>query len=171
MEPHPGEGKPSRRWWPRLRDAALALAVLMLAAAAALPVAQGFALHLPAGLPDTSGWQKVSGSAELTDSSASVAYEFYVNPARAARYDVIRYRIVGWDGGRGGPPYRPTERLQWHAGDNDLRRYECMPRAEGCAWREIERNSAEYHQEVPVIVWVLNVHRGLLQQREERQGR
>lgn len=159
----------SRRWWRRFHGPAVAAAVLGLAAAAALPVAQGFALHLPAGLPDISRWQKVSGSAALTDGSAAVTYEFYVNPARAARYDVIRYRIVGWDGGAGGPPYRPTERLQWQAGDNDLRRYECMPgQAEGCAWREIERNSTEYHREMPVILWVLNVHRGLLEEREQR---
>ena len=172
MDPHPGEGLASRRWWRRLRGPAAGAAVLVLAAAAALPVAQGFALHLPAELPDLSAWQKVSGSAALTDGSASVTYEFYVNPTRAARYDVIRYRIVGWDGGPGGSPYRPTERLQWQAGDNDLRRYECSPgEGDGCVWRQIERNTPEYHREMPVILWVLNVHRGLLEERAGREKR
>jgi hypothetical protein len=146
--------------------------VLLLAAAAALPLAQGFTSHLPPELPDTSGWEKVSGSAELTDRSASVTYEFYVHPQRAARYDVIRYRIVGWDGGPGGPVYRPTERLQWQAGSNDLRRYECVPGGpHGCEWRQLVRGSDEYHREMPVVLWVLSVHRGLLQDRINREKR
>jgi hypothetical protein len=145
---------------------------MVMLAAAAVPLTGGFVSHLPAEVPDTSGWQKVSGSAELTDGSASVTYEFYVNPARAARYDVIRYRIHGWKGDPGGPPYRPTERLQWQAGNNDLRRYECVPGRSGeCAWRQLERDSVEYHSEFPIIMWVLSVHRGLLQDRSDRGQR
>ncbi len=36
---------------------------------------------------------------------------------------------------------------------------------------EIERNSLEYHREMPVILWVLNVHRGLLEERQQRETR
>jgi hypothetical protein len=143
------------------------VAVLLLAGAGALPLAQEFADHLPAELPSVGAWEKVSGSAELPDGSASLHYEFYVNPKFGARYEVVRYRIVGWDKTADGTPYAPTERLQWQAGRTEMRRYECVPAASRCVWKEMERGSAEYRRETPVIIWVLSVHNRLLQQRDK----
>lgn len=140
-------------------------ALLMMAPAAAAG-GQGFVAELPEGVPNPAGWEKVSGSAEL-DTGAAVSYEFYVHPHRRARYEVIRYRVEGWEDGRGGAPYRSTERLQWQAGDRDLRRYECEPQSGGgCRWRQLDQDSAEYRNEVPVVLWVLDVHRRLLRERD-----
>jgi len=37
-----------------------------------------------------------------------------------------------------------------------------------CAWREIVKDTQEYRREMPVIPWVLGLHRTLLQSRPEQ---
>ena len=124
-----------------------------------------FASHLPAEVPDLGRWDKASGSAELRDGTF-LEYELYFDPARAG-YELIRYRLSGWDGGEDGPPYSANERLQWQAQLKDLRRYECEPLGSGgCRWREFEKNTEQYKREVQVVMWVLALHRRLLYERE-----
>jgi hypothetical protein len=138
--------------------------VLVLGLAA--PPGREVAHLLPPGVPDVSRWEKSSGSAEMDERKALMQYELYLNPGGSAGYEVIRYRIVGWEDGRGGPPYSSSERLQWQASQKDLRRYSCEPAAGGgCRWREVAKDSEEYRREAFVILWILGVHRALVERR------
>lgn len=137
-----------------------ALVVLL----AAGPPGMRFVTHLPPVVPDLGQWTKASGSLELENSAGTLQYELYYSPSRS-NYEVIRYRISGWSGG--GQPYSSNERLQWQATQKDPRRFECEPRqAGGCSWRELDKSTAEYRREVPIIIWVLSVHNQLLHARE-----
>lgn len=161
MDPPPAA--PLSRW--RLPGGHVLCATVLVSLVAA-PEETRFTTELPGDVPNVSLWTKVSGSAELADGTASVQYEMYVNPAGSGGYELIRYRITGWDGGRGGPPYSSNERLQWQAAQKDLRRYECE--AHGpyrCVWRQLGNNTIEYHREMPVILWVLGLHQSLLESR------
>ena len=131
--------------------------------AAAAP-AGGFVKHLPEGVPDLARWSKASGSAEV-EQGTSLEYELYYDPRRA-NYEVIRYRLSGWNGGGEGP-YSANERLQWQSQVKELRRYECEPSPSGgCRWRELPRDGAEYRREVHIVMWVLGLHNRLLHERE-----
>jgi hypothetical protein len=144
------------------KAAAVALLVFALGPVeGALP----FAATLPAGLPSMQGWEKITGEVTLDNPRLRVQYEFYVNPVRPALYELIRYRVTVPDRPAGAEDYPPLEKLQWQAGQQDLRRFECAPGAElgsPCRWRELVQGSEEYHREVPVILWLYGVHRRLL---------
>jgi hypothetical protein len=124
-----------------------------------------FAAVLPQGVTALSRLVKASGSAELDGGATFLQYELYYEPGRA-NYEVIRYRLTGWHWDPAGP-YSSNERLQWNPTQNDLRRYECEPVAgSGCRWRELDKTRPEYARELQVVVWVLNLHRRLLFERE-----
>ena len=143
-----------------------ALVVLVAAAPANLP----FARHVPPEVPDLSRLNKSSGSAEMEDGRVSLQYELYFDAGRS-NYEIIRYRLTGWDGGGDGP-YSSNERLQWQAAQRDLRRYECAPRPSGdCTWLEMGKDTPEYRREVPIILRVLGLHRALLHEREDAAAR
>ncbi len=143
-----------------------ALIVLLAAAPATLP----FARNLPPEVPDLSRLTRSSGSAEMEEGRVSLQYELYFDPGRS-NYEIIRYRLAGWDGGGDGP-YSSNERLQWQAAQRDLRRYECAPRPSGdCTWLELQKDTPEYRREVQVIMSVLALHRTLLHEREDTAGR
>jgi hypothetical protein len=164
MDPPPAAPLSPRAWrLPGGHSLGIGAFVLVVAAAAdTLP----FASHLPDAMPDVSHWTKVSGSAELDDGTAAMQYELYVNPGGSAAYELIRWRITGWDGGRGGAPYSSDERLQWQVAQKDLRRYQCEPQPAGrCNWRELTKDTREYHAEMPMVLWVLSVHQALLRSR------
>ena len=138
----------------------------LVALLAASPPELTFTRELPPGVPELARWSKSSGSVE--DGASSLKYELYYDPNRA-NYEVIRYRITGWNGGQG-PAYSSNERLQWQAAQKDLRRFECEPRGSGgCSWRELTKDTPEYRREVPVIMRVLSVHNRLLRDRERRK--
>lgn len=152
-----------RRRWRFAGGHALFSAALVVLVAAAPPEGL-FVRHLPEGVPDLKRWTKASGAADLSDGTR-LEYELYYDPGRAD-YEVIRYRLSGWDGGEGGP-YSANERMQWQAKLKDLRRYECEKQATGgCRWRELPKDSREYAREVQVVMWVLGLHRRLLYERE-----
>lgn len=172
--PEHRSGKPALRLPsppPGKRDARLpavrkALAVsLVLTALLPLKGVLPFAPELPAGMPDMKGWEKVSGEV-MHDRVVRARYEFYVNPARPGLYELIRYRVLA-DGPAQVEGGAPREKLQWQAGRTDMRRFECGPGARPggpCRWRELAQGTAEYHREVPVILWLYGAHRhGLLQ--------
>ena len=119
-------------------------------------------------MPDLAAFSKASGSVELEDGKGTLRYELYYKPNRS-EYEVIRYRLVGWDGG-GGPSYSSNERLQWQAAQKDVRRFECEPSQTGaCSWHEMAKTAPEYRRELPIILWVLNVHNRLLHAREDEK--
>jgi hypothetical protein len=147
------------------KTAAVALLVVAL-----MPVrgVLPFVPTLPAGLPDMDGWERITGDALLDEPRLRVQYEFYVNPLRPGLYELIRYRVTLPQGPTGAEDYPPIEKLQWQAGQKDMRRFECGPatgHGSACQWRELVQGSAEYHREVPVILWLYGVHRRLLLER------
>jgi hypothetical protein len=152
------------------KAAAVSLLVLALVP---LPTVIPFAATLPDGLPSMLGWEKITGEADLENPRLRLQYEFYVNPVRPALYELIRYRVTLPDGTAGADDYPAREKLQWQAGQKDLRRFECGPVAEPrspCRWRELVQGSAEYRREVGVILWLYGVHRRLLLERDAADG-
>jgi hypothetical protein len=142
---------------------AVAVSVVLLALAPIEPVLP-FVATLPEGLPSLQGWEKVAGAADLEDPRLRVEYEFYVNPRRRGVYELIRYRVILPVGTANADDYPALEKLQWHKAEKELRRFECGPGADPlapCHWRELVQGTAEYHREVPVILWLYGVHRRL----------
>lgn len=136
-----------------------AVAVLV-ATATPLAVAH-FTTNVPAVVPSVVGWERIAGDLKFQQPRVDAQYEFYVNPARPAIYEVVRYRVT--DPGRearGEAPYPTTEKLQWDRDGRDLRRFECVQtQAEGeCAWREMEKGGADYVREVPMLLWLYGQH-------------
>jgi hypothetical protein len=142
----------------------------LLAFVLSSPGRQDFTRRLPSGVPSPVGWERVAGEAHFGNPPLSVRYEFYVNPARPALYQIVRYRIHST---RPDDDYGPSERLQWHlSGTKTLRRFECretkgsVEEATPCVWRELLPESAEYRRETSVILWLYGLHRSLLEVRE-----
>jgi len=125
--------------------------------------------HLPAALPDISGWERSAGYAELQDPARSFEYELYVDPAYGAKYSVTRYRIHVDDPEEARKAdITDTEKLQWDVDGRTLRRFECRPVAHGpCVWVEFEFDSPEYRRELKPIFAVYALHRRLLHEREQ----
>lgn len=139
---------------------AIAAVILALTATPLAVVAQ-FSDKVPMAVPSVEGWERIVGDLELGSPPVAVQYEFYVNPARPAIYEVVRYRVTD----RGPVPkdktrYPTTEKLQWDRDGRDLRRFECLPRAAGagCVWHEMEKGGADYAREVPVLLWLYGAH-------------
>jgi hypothetical protein len=147
---------------------------LKAAVAAVLALATGpfagvprFAADVPPDIPATSGWERISGDLEFENPRFAVQYEFFVNPARPAAYEVVRYRVTDLGVGAGRRPGPGAERLQWDRNGRDLRRFECVPDPRGgCAWREMEKGGEEYLREVPFLLWLYSVHRSVARDRE-----
>ena len=140
-----------------------ALALLL----AALPLWPGssFPGPLPDGMPRLQTWEKFSGEALLGDPGLRVRYELYVNPKRPAVYELVRYRVSRADG-VATDEHPGLEKVQWHAGTNDFRRFACDPDvapARPCSWRRMRPETAEFAREVPMIVWIYGAHRRSLQ--------
>jgi hypothetical protein len=145
-----------------------ATAVLALATGPFAALAP-FSAELPRDVPTaTSGWERISGDLEFESPRISVQYEFFVNPARPAIYELVRYRIVELGPVVESRRYPTTEKLQWDRDGRDLRRFECMPAPRsGCAWREMEKGTPDYLREVPVLMWLYGMHRRVSRDRAE----
>jgi hypothetical protein len=139
-----------------------AFAVAVLAVTATPFAVALFSRSVPQAVPSVLGWERITGDLVFEDPRVAVQYEFYVNPARPAIYEVVRYRVTDL-----GPVvkdkvrYPTTERLQWDRDGRDLRRFECVESAAngaGCAWHEMEKGGADYVREVPVLLWLYNAH-------------
>jgi hypothetical protein len=138
---------------------AVAVALLLVAAAPVCPEAP-FTVPLPEGMPSLAAWERVAGDIVVGDPAMRVQYEFYVNPERPALYELIRYRVSRADGAIT-DEHPGFEKLQWQAGTNDFRRFECdpAPGRAGCRWRRMRQGTDEFAREVPVILWLYGVHR------------
>ena len=148
-------------------------AVILAVTATPLAVAQ-FSRDVPVAIPSVQGWERITGDLEFKKPRVAVQYEFYVNPARPASYEVVRYRVTDLGAvPKGKARYPTTEKLQWDRDGRDVRRFECVPRTAGgagCAWREMEKGSADYLREVPVLLWLYDAHLRTTQARAASQG-
>lgn len=149
-----------RRW--------LALALLLAGAPGARPEggirtplpSVAFATTLPDVVGDVSSWQVVTGTFE-TD-SARGEYRLYVNPARGALYQLMRYRV---ELRRPGTPEEErrggAERVAFIVRPGVREPMLCWQRLAGEAppWREVPPGTPEYAMEMSVLMRVLAVHR------------
>ncbi len=126
-----------------------------------------FSPQVPPALPAFRGWERISGDIEVESPRLAIQYEFFVNPERPASYEVVRYRIVQLDAPEG-RRYATSEKLQWDRDGLDVRRFECVAEASGCAWREMEKGGKDYLLEVPVVIWLYGLHRKAVFERERR---
>jgi hypothetical protein len=137
-------------------------AVILALTATPLAVVAQFSEKVPMAVPSVEGWERIAGDLEFASPHVAVQYEFYVNPARPAVYEVVRYRITSLGPGRKGEPrYPSTEKLQWDRNGRDLRRFECVRAAAdgaSCSWHEMEKGGADYLREVPVLLWLYGAH-------------
>ncbi len=142
----------------------LALATGLLLGAAARAAGQdpdaGFAPTLPATVGDVSRWEVVTGDFETARMRGS--YRFYVNPARQAMYQLMRYRVELL--GEPGEEHRRSagERVAFaqHPGlPEPMLMWARDATGAGPEWRPIAAESDEYKIEIGVIMRLLAVHR------------
>jgi hypothetical protein len=141
-----------------------ALVALVLGALLPVSPAGPFTVPLPGGMPPLQSWEKVAGDTLVGEPRLRVQYEFYVNPRRPGLYELIRYRVSRADGSATAV-HPGLEKVQWHAGANDFRRFECGPapgHSSRCRWRPMPPGSKEHAREVPTILWLYGVHRSVL---------
>ncbi|HET7294710.1 MAG TPA: hypothetical protein VFM88_19970 [Vicinamibacteria bacterium] len=107
---------------------------------------------LPPGVPDGAalGWERVTGDVAASDEAA--VYEFYVNPARAAIYEVVRYRFTG--AGRA-----EVEKLIWNRYPSDGVGPLCYAHEADGSWRRLANGSPEYRGEMATAMRVYGLHR------------
>lgn len=130
-------------------------------AVTATPFATGtFSHDAPGVVPSTRGWERISGDVEFDTPRIAVRYEFLVNPERPLIYEIVRYRVTRL-GGADGARTDGNEKLQWDRDGRDLRRFECLshgPADRPCAWREMDKDAAEYRDEVPMLLKIYAAH-------------
>ena len=155
----------------RARGLAWALIVAALASAAACATTARLAGHLPADLPDVSRWERSDGEVDFAGPRRTIEYRLYVDPTRPGFYAVTRYRITHANPDeRLATDHTDRERLQWHKGGRDVRRYECVPAQRGkpCAWRELEKGGAEFLEMMPTLLQLYAMHSSLLHERDRQ---
>jgi hypothetical protein len=142
----------------------LALATGLLLAASVRAPAQdldpGFAPTLPAAVGDVSRWEIVTGDFENPRMRGS--YQFYVNPARQAMYQLMRYRVELLARNEDEARWSPGERVAFvqHPGSRDrMLIWVRDATSAGPQWRPIVADTDEYNIEVGVLMGVLVVHR------------
>ena len=139
-----------------------AFAAAVLALTATPFAATEFSKTVPVPVPSVEGWERIAGDLEFDAPRVVVQYEFYVNPARPAAYEVVRYRVTDLGPVRKGKRrYPTTEKLQWDRDGRDVRRFECVESAgggAGCAWQEMAKGGDDYLREVGVVLWLYVEH-------------
>jgi hypothetical protein len=119
-----------------------------------------FAATLPAAVGDVSRWQQLIGSFETETERGS--YMLYVNPARGALYQLMRYRVELL--GSKSPEEQQrgvAERVAFIARPGVREPMLCWERRAGAApaWREIAAGTGEYVLEMNVLMRVLVAQR------------
>lgn len=139
----------------------VALALLVAATARpATPEGAAFSPRLPVRVGDVSGWQIVTGDFET--GIARGAYRLYVNPSRAAMYQLVRYRVE---------ILRPWPAVEDRRGDVErvafvarpgvrepLLLWVLLPPGGQSSWRTVAADTDEYRAEIGVLMAVLQVH-------------
>jgi hypothetical protein len=124
-----------------------ALALLLGSGAAAAD----FAAPPPQRIAGFDGFEMLGG--ELASPRLKAGYRFYVDPARAALFTVMRYRLR-----QSGPVESPTEKFVWNERPGErvaLRCFEWVEASGGGAWREMPTSGAAYHREMVTLLLVL----------------
>jgi hypothetical protein len=139
---------------------AVALLVAVGAPAAGAEEPDGFAATLPVAVGDVSSWLIVTGSFE--SAAAHGSYRLYVNPARSAIYQLMRYRIELVGGATELERRRGSaERVAFIPRPGAHQPMLCWERTSGAepAWRAIAPATPEYRLEMGVLMRMLAVHR------------
>lgn len=152
---------PARRIISTVRHLKVFAAAILAVTATPVTVVP-FPERVPLAIPSVEGWERISGDLAFEALRVDVKYEFYINPARPAVYEIVRYRVTDRDPVRRKKDRYPAdERLQWDRDGRDIRRYACMadpaPGA-GCSWQEMEKGGDDYLREVPVLLWLYGAH-------------
>ena len=145
-----------------MRLAVAAGLLLALGLPTAAPAGEAvFAAILPDAVGDVSTWTVVTGDFETPTERGR--YRFYVNPGRAAMYQLMRYRVelIG-----------PSEAAAGRSGDAErvafvqrpgvrepMLFWTRQPPGASPAWRPLVPGSHEYLVEIGVIMRVLAAHR------------
>jgi hypothetical protein len=144
----------------RLR-VAVALVLLGALGAAAQDRDGDFASGLPDGIMDVSRWQIVTG--DFDSAAVRGEYRFYVNPARAAMYQLMRYRVQLLGATTGEERRRSGAERVAYVRQPGVREpmlfWEREPAGVTPAWRSIGAGTDEYRMEIGVLLRVLAVHR------------
>jgi hypothetical protein len=144
----------------------LPLAAALLVSLGALPAPARatdlvFAATLPPGVADVAGWELVTGDFETPKLRG--AYRLYVNPARLALYQVMRYRVQRLPSSAGpGDATLRAERVVFVRRPGVREPVECWERrAPGSApeWRALAPGTGEYVAEMAQLTEVLAIHR------------
>jgi hypothetical protein len=133
---------------------------LLLLATVGFAAQADFAASMPEGVAGVTGWEQVSGDFELPGFRGS--YRFYVNPARQALYQVMRFRTA--TGGARGEPLDP-ERVAFVPRPGVREPMLCwvrLPAGAATPWRAIAPGSEEYDGEMAMLMRVLAAHRSAL---------
>jgi hypothetical protein len=136
----------------------LVVAALLSSAARAEVLSASIPLAGPTGAA-LGSWEKITGDVETADEH--VSYVLYVNPARAALYEVTRYQVTrhSTDGDGRRRDVSETEKFLWnaHPGTGELLRcFELLP---GGSWVQMKTGSAEYRSEMATAIRVYGLHR------------
>lgn len=144
-----------------MRVACVCLVVLLAAAVRAAPAE--FAVRLPEGIADVTGWELVAG--EFHTAGFRGSYRFYVNPTRQAMYQLMRFRTSEKDVARA--PL-DAERVAFIPRPGVAEPMRCWVRnapGAGQPWRAIDPATQEYKVEMVTLMRVLSVHRNALASR------
>lgn len=135
----------------------------MLVVCAAPALTQGaepdFARVLPEGVADVTGWEVVTG--EFETATMRGAYQFHVNPSRAAMYQLMRYRVEIVPANASTRKRRSAERVAFVRRPGVREPIACWERqAPGAvpAWRRIGEGTDEHKIEMVILMQVLAVH-------------
>jgi hypothetical protein len=140
----------------------LAVALLLVGSlpAAAQEAREAFSSSLPYGVGDVSRWQLVTGDFETPTLRGE--YRFYVNPARGAMYQLMRYRVELLAATTAEQRRRGrAERVAFvrRPGVREPMAFWEKGAPGAPPWREILAGTDEYRMEVGVLMGVLGVHR------------
>jgi hypothetical protein len=105
---------------------------------------------------------------ELVSPQLRAGYRFYVDPARAGLYTVMRYRLRSSGGGE-----PPREKFVWNERPGlpvPLRCFEWVEAVGGGSWRELDAGSAAYEREMQTLRLVLSEQNRDFRRRLEREA-
>jgi hypothetical protein len=138
---------------------AVALLLVAAARAAAHEADASFAPTLPAAVGDVSEWEVITGDFETVQMRGS--YRLYVNPARLAMYQLMRYQVELL--GQGDEYHRAAgERVAFVRRPGTAEPMLLWARdaaVAGTAWRSIGPDNDEYKAELRILMGVLAIHR------------
>ncbi len=115
-------------------------------------LAEGLSVSIPPGVPDGAAlrWERVTG--DVATAAEAAQYEFYVNPARQAIYEVVRYRVT-----REGRS--ESEKVVWNRHPTGGQGPACFSHELNGGWRALKHGSDEYRSELATATRVYGLHR------------